>query len=138
MTDAEHLARAMVWAATDERCANEAFNITNGDYVRWENLWPIIAETFGMELAPPLPLSLTKYMADKGPLWDRMVQSYGLRPYRFDEIVAWPFGDALLNIDYDVMSDTGTARRFGFSDVVDTEEMFVRLMTQFRADRIIP
>jgi nucleoside-diphosphate-sugar epimerase len=138
MTDAEHLARAMVWAATDRRCANEAFNITNGDYVRWEHLWPVIAEHFGMEVGPPLPLSLTTYMEDKGPLWDRMVQTYGLRPYRFDEIVAWPFGDALLRIEYDVMSDTGKARRCGFSDVVDTEEMFVRLITQFRADRVIP
>ncbi len=46
MTDAEHLARALVWAATHEPCANEAFNITNGDYIRWRNVWPEIASIF--------------------------------------------------------------------------------------------
>jgi len=138
MTDAEHLARAMVWAATDEKCANEAFNITNGDYFRWENLWPRIAESFGMAYGPPLQLPLTTFMRDKGTLWERMVQTYGLRPYRFEEIAAWGFGDALFNIEYDVMSDTGKARRLGFCDAVDTEEMFGRLIRQFRADRIIP
>lgn len=35
MTDAELLAKAVVWAATNEQCANQAFNITNGDMFRW-------------------------------------------------------------------------------------------------------
>jgi nucleoside-diphosphate-sugar epimerase len=34
MTDAGLLARATVWAATEERCANQAFNINNGDLFR--------------------------------------------------------------------------------------------------------
>ena len=52
-TDAVQLARAAVWAATESRCANQIFNITNGDYFRWEHLWPRIAGFFGMEAAPP-------------------------------------------------------------------------------------
>jgi nucleoside-diphosphate-sugar epimerase len=51
-TDAELLSRAVVWMATDSRCANEPFNITNGDLIRWENLWPKIAFYFGMEVGP--------------------------------------------------------------------------------------
>ena len=39
MTDAGLLARATVWAATDERCANQAFNINNGDLFRWSETW---------------------------------------------------------------------------------------------------
>nr|WP_289320182.1 hypothetical protein [Peribacillus simplex] len=34
------LAKATVWAATEERCANQAFYITNGDMFRWNELWP--------------------------------------------------------------------------------------------------
>ncbi|MCP1423848.1 nucleoside-diphosphate-sugar epimerase [Paenibacillus xylanexedens] len=34
MTDATLLAHATVWAATEPRCANQAFNITNGDLFR--------------------------------------------------------------------------------------------------------
>jgi len=40
--------------------------------------------------------------------------------------------------DWDVMSDVTKSRRFGFHDVVDSEEMFVRLMRRFRAERIVP
>ena len=40
MTDAGLLARAMVWAATDPRAANQAYNINNGDMFRWEEMWP--------------------------------------------------------------------------------------------------
>lgn len=47
MTDAGLLARATVWAATDPRCANQAFNITNGDLFRWNELWPKLAASFG-------------------------------------------------------------------------------------------
>jgi hypothetical protein len=36
------------------------------------------------------------------------------------------------------MSDVTESRRFGFHDVADSEEMFVRLMRQFRAERIVP
>jgi PRISE-like Rossmann-fold domain len=42
-TDTALLSRALVWMATDSRCANEPFNITNGDLIRWENLWLKIA-----------------------------------------------------------------------------------------------
>jgi hypothetical protein len=30
------------------------------------------------------------------------------------------------------------SRRFGFHDVVDSEEMFVRLLGRFRHERIVP
>jgi hypothetical protein len=36
------------------------------------------------------------------------------------------------------MTSTTKARQFGFHDVVDSEEMFVRLLTRFRAERIVP
>ena len=32
MTDAELLAKAMVWAAENDRCNGQGFNITNGDF----------------------------------------------------------------------------------------------------------
>jgi len=40
--------------------------------------------------------------------------------------------------DYDIISNTGNARRFGFQDSVDTEAMFLRVFAAFRRNRIIP
>ena len=68
MTDAGLLARATVWAATNPDCANQAFNITNGDLFRWNEMWPKIARFFEMETAAPLPMSLNVVMADKAAL----------------------------------------------------------------------
>jgi len=53
MTDAELLAKAMVWAGVNERCDGQAFNITNGDFNRWENVWPRLAEFFKLLRSPP-------------------------------------------------------------------------------------
>jgi nucleoside-diphosphate-sugar epimerase len=138
VTESTQLAAAALWAATEPRCANEAFNITNGDYFRWVHLWPKLAGVFEMPLAEPQTISLTQHMADKGPLWDRMVEKHGLKPYRFDEIAAWPFADYVFGCDWDVMSDVTKSRRYGFHEVVDSEEMFVRLLRRFRAERIVP
>ena len=137
-TDSGLLSRAMVWMATTPSCANQAFNITNGDLIRWEHTWPKIANYFGMETGASRQMSLVEFMADKGPDWDRMVTKYGLRPYRYQEIVSWPYGDFVFTPEYDIISDTGKARRCGFQECVDTEEMLFRLWDEMRADRIIP
>jgi nucleoside-diphosphate-sugar epimerase len=138
MTDAGLLARATLWAATDERAANQAFNIANGDLFRWSELWPRIAAMFGLEAAPPLPLSLAAVMADKQPLWQAMGKTHGLAPIPYADVSSWEFGDAVFAWDYDVFADTSKARRFGFHEFVETEAMFARIFAGFRERRVIP
>jgi nucleoside-diphosphate-sugar epimerase len=138
VTESTHFANAALWAASEPRCGLEAFNVTNGDYFRWQNLWPKLAEAFDMAAGEPQTISLTAHLADKAPLWRAMTDKYGLKPYGYDELVAWPFADYVFGCDWDVMSDTTKSRRFGFHDVVDSEEMFVRLMRRFRTERIVP
>jgi len=65
MTDAELLAKAIVWAGENERCGGEGFNITNGDFNRWVNLWPKLAKYFKLDYAPPQHLPLAQFMSDK-------------------------------------------------------------------------
>ncbi len=138
VTESAHFAQAALWAATEPRCANQAYNITNGDYFRWANLWPRIAEVFEMPHAEPQTISLVTQMEDKAPLWNALVEKHGLKPYRLEDIAAWPFGDYVFGSDWDVMTSTTKARQHGFHEVVDTEEMFVRLLKQFRTERIVP
>jgi nucleoside-diphosphate-sugar epimerase len=138
MTDAELLAQAMVWAGENERCDGHAFNITNGDFFRWENVWPRLAEFLNRPYAPPQRFPLTQFMSNKEPVWRAMVKKYNLLDYSFRDAAAWPFGEAIFNLEYDVMSDTTKARQFGFHRVVDTEEMLLRLLAQFQKMRFIP
>jgi len=138
VTESSHFAEAALWAATEPRCANEAYNITNGDYFRWCHVWPRIAEVFEMPAAEPRPVSLVESMKDKAGLWEAMGEKHRLQPYRFDELVAWPFGDYVFSCNWDVMSDLTKSRLHGFHRVVDSEEMFVRLLRRFREERIVP
>jgi nucleoside-diphosphate-sugar epimerase len=138
VTDARLLAHAAEWAATTPRCAGEAFNITNGDVFRWRNLWPELAQRLGVEHGEPRHLCLTEFMADKGPVWDRIVAKHGLDPYPFDQIVSWQFADATFSIEWDVISSTLKARRYGFNACIDTGRMFGELYADLGRRRIIP
>jgi nucleoside-diphosphate-sugar epimerase len=137
MTDADLLAKATVWAATDERCANQAFNISNGDLFRWSELWPKIARFFDLEVAPQLQMSLEVVMADKEPLWRSLVKKYELTP-SYAEVSSWAFGDFVFCWDYDMFADGSKARRFGFHEYVETEAMFMGIFEEFRKLKIIP
>jgi len=138
MTDAELLAKAAVWAGVTDQCDGQAFNITNGDFNRWTNLWPRLADYFKLDYAPPQRLPLTQFMSDKDQLWNRLVKKHGLLEYTFQQAVSWPFGEAIFNIEYDIMSDTTKSRCYGFLEWVDTEEMLYRLFDQFQKMRFIP
>ncbi|MFE5318060.1 SDR family oxidoreductase [Paenibacillus sp. NPDC056579] len=138
MTDAGLLAKATVWAATDERCANQAFNITNGDLFRWNEMWPKIAAYFGLETAPPLQMSLDVVMADKEELWNRMVEKYGLENNSYKDVSSWKFGDFVFSWDYDFFADGTKARRFGFHEFMDTEQMFLDIFEDLRQRKVIP
>lgn len=136
--DAAHLARAAVWMATDPACADEAFNIVNGEPFRWRRLWPVLAEAMDMPAGPPKPLPLTQFMADKAPLWDAIVQEHGLRPTPYAEAAAWPFMDYVWATDWDCVSSMRKARAHGFREEVDDAEMFARLLTGLREAKVLP
>ncbi|KFN02468.1 putative nAD-dependent epimerase/dehydratase [Bacillus clarus] len=138
MTDAGLLAKATVWAATEERCANQAFNITNGDLFRWNELWPKIAQYFGLETAPPLPMFLDVVMADKEHLWNKMVEKHGLAQHSYKDVSSWGFGDFVFSWNYDFFADGTKARRLGFHEYVDTEVMFMNIFDDFRKRKVIP
>lgn len=138
VTDAGLLSRASEWMATSPQCANQAYNVTNGDLFRWQQLWPRLAAFFGVDAGPQQHFRLQDFMADKAPVWDRLVARHGLRPYRFDEIAAWKFGDYVFSADWDQISDCGKARRAGFCETLDSEDMFLRLLGDLRRERIIP
>lgn len=138
LTDSDLLAKAMTHCATHPAASNEVFNVTNGDFFRWCNVWPRIAAAFEMEWAPPQTIKLTEFMADKAPLWDAMVQKHGLRPYTYSDVGYWPFADYIFHTNWDVMSSTHKIRTTGFFEFEDTEEMIIRQIGELRAAKIIP
>ena len=136
--DATLLAQAIAWMVRTPACADQAFNVTNGDFIRWENLWPRFAGYFGMPVGQVKTVKLQQSMADKGPVWERIVARHALRPVPFAETALWSYGDFVFTPGYDIMSDTLKLRQTGFDRCMDTEKMFIELFERLRAARVIP
>jgi nucleoside-diphosphate-sugar epimerase len=138
VTSADILAQATDWAGSEPAAGNEIFNITNGDYFRWQHMFPKIAAMFDMPWADPVPTPLATYMTDKGPLWERLVDRHGLQPIAYEAVASWAFGDFIFNSGFDNISSTIKARRAGFHACIDTEDMFRQQFGQLRRSRVIP
>lgn len=137
VTDAAQLAKGSIWAATEAR-GGEAYNLTNGDIFRWQQLWQKIADYFAMPVGDVQTINLAEMMADKNLLWQKITEKYQLQPIPFNQLASWAFGDFILRCDWDVISSTTKIRQAGFHSVVDSSDMFVRLFDEFRAQHVIP
>jgi len=137
-TDAELLARATVWAGRSPHADGQVFNVTNGDQYRWANLWPVLADDFGVDVGHPLTAPLVDTMSDKEPVWRRLVERYDLRPTPWPDLVQWPFADFIWNSGFDNVSSTVKLRQAGFGDCLDSEQRYLELLARLRADRVIP
>ncbi len=138
VTDAGLLARATVWAGSEPRAGGEIYNITNGDQIRWRQLWPVFARHLGMDYAEPQPVSLTEAMPQYQDLWEQMVTRYDLVPTPYQDLAGWSFGDFLFRSGFDNVTSTIKARQHGFADCLDTEDRFVELLDELVTNRIIP
>ena len=137
-TDANLLAKGVMWMAQNPQCANEPFNITNGDLIRWERIWPRFAQYFEMDLGPRQHIQLAHMMKDKAPIWQRLVAEYGLQDIAYDQIVLWNYGDYVFSTGYDIVSSTMKAREYGFGESMNTKSMFLRCFDELRDNKIIP
>lgn len=138
VTDSKLLARACLWMSGSDGVADQAYNITNGDIFRWQDMWPVIADYFDMGLAQPQQIDLIETMADKDELWRELTSQHGLRDVPYDRLVDWSYGNFVFTPDYDVISSTTKARLAGFHETQDSAEMFLRYFDELRERKIIP
>lgn len=136
--DVTLLAKAMLWCATTPAAADNAFNINNGDFFRWHQVWPRIAGFFDMEVGPVRTISQAALMADKEPLWAEIVAQHGLKPYRIADLTSFAYADRAMSPDYDQMASLTKIRQAGWTEAWDTEETITLQLVRLRRDRIIP
>jgi len=137
-TDARLLARAMMWCSQRKDCENQAFNITNGDVDRWSNIWPNLADWFNMAAGPVQTISLQHFMADKQPVWDRIVARHGLKPNSLKEMVNWKFADWVYSSEFDQISSLDKIRQTGWHESLRSDMMFFQLFQKLKDENVIP
>jgi len=144
--DAELLARALAWAATAPAARGEAFNVTNGDVFVWQDLWPALADAFGMPVGEPRPLRLAEAMPSRAGEWAALADRYALRaPRDLAAFVgdAWSYADLLFGPHaaappLPALLSTVKIREAGFGECIDTETMFRKWIARFEARRLLP
>jgi hypothetical protein len=124
--------------ATEPRCANQAYNIVNGDAPRWSELWPRFAAYFGMQAGPEEPVRLADTLADKEGVWQAVIRKHGLRPTTLRSLVLWSYGHYVFAPEWDIISDGSKARGHGFAETVDSGKMFLDIFEFLRAEKIVP
>jgi nucleoside-diphosphate-sugar epimerase len=140
MTDAELLARQMVWAAETDGLPSQAYNTANGDVFRWRWMWPRIAELLGVEPegydTRPRPLE-EQMVGMEGP-WARLAEREGLVESDLSRVASWWHTDADLNRPLECFTDMANSRRHGFMDASVTLDSFGALFERLRRERVVP
>jgi nucleoside-diphosphate-sugar epimerase len=145
LVDVDLLARSMEWAAVTPACRNEHFNITNGDVFRWPEVWPTVADSLGMKVGPPKPLSLVREMPKHAAEWAAIVRKYDLRaPADMHQFVGESFGLTDFAFAYGakevnpILVSTIKARQAGFHDCIDSEDLLKKCFRRFQELRLLP
>src|SRR5690349_219888 len=143
--DVDLLARAIAWAGEAEAARNEAFNVTNGDVLVWENIWPAIADALDMKLGEPEPLSMAKEYPKWIAPWDELRRRRNLVSPELEAFVGLSFQYADYSMRYGQTQpgppsivSTVKINQAGFTEMMDTEVMFRKWFRQARESRLLP
>jgi nucleoside-diphosphate-sugar epimerase len=143
--DVDLLARAIAWSGEAETARNEAFNVTNGDVFTWENIWPAIADALGMKAGKHVPLSMAKEAPNWIAPWDALRKKHNLAAPSLQEFVGLSFQYADYSMRYG-HSDSGPPsivstvkiNRAGFTEMMDTEDMWRKWFRLAKEQRLLP
>jgi hypothetical protein len=140
--DVDLLARAIGWTGEAEAARNEAFNVTNGDVFSWENVWPAIAEALDMKPGGAVPLSLAETYPQWGAPWEALRHKHDLISPGLEQFVGLSFQYADYSMRYGQrppsIVSTVKINKAGFTEMMDTEDMFRKWFRQARSNRLLP
>ena len=153
ISDARLIADLSIYASTHPNCANEAFNLTNGDVFCWKYMWPRLAEYFGAkvpvdqvfaktgfnEAETHLEISLQDWAWDKREVWNSICDKLGSPESKptFDA-GTWAFQDWVFQRTWSAPLSMNKARRFGWTGHLDSFDSFMDAFAKFKELGQIP
>lgn len=137
LTDLGLLVDAMAWAMTAPAAAGQAFNVVNADCFRWRDLWPRVAEWFGLEPGGVATETLAETHRDAGAAWRAMAAARGLAEPDVARVATWSYGDFLFRIGWDDLTSTVKIRQAGFGRAVGSWESIRGALEEYRDRGVI-
>ena len=148
------IADLTIYASTKKHCANEAFNMVNGDTFCWRYLWPQLAGYFGVqgcssdqEFTHPVPtegqvqqeFDLVTWSKDKQEVWTRLCEEAGVpQASRSFAYGTWGYQDWVFQRSWGALLSMSKARRFGWNGYKDTFECLVETFEALKKQGLIP
>ncbi|MGY3288359.1 hypothetical protein ACVWWP_001426 [Bradyrhizobium sp. LM3.6] len=119
--------------------------MTNGDVFTWENIWPAVADALEMMPGKPVPLSLAEAFPSWIGPWDALRRKHDLVSPPLAEFVGLSFQYADYSLRYGhaesgspSIVSTVKINRAGFTEMMDTEDMFRKWFRQAKEERLLP
>jgi hypothetical protein len=137
--DAELIGAQMVWASQTPAAAGQAFMVGNGPAWRWAEMWPALAERYGMAWeVPKRAKSLTDLVSDPERVWAAARAKASLPPLPLEQAMSVLFLHQSMVVTWDVTYDLAPARALGFGEVRDHREVVFRLLTELERRGVLP
>ena len=146
VSDSRLIADLSIYASTTERCGNQAFNVTNGDYFSWRYMWPRIADYFGVKATPQqhfskarptegevqLDISLAEWSKDKRQVWDSICDRTNCPKAKATwDAATWAYQDWVFQRTWCATLSVNKAREFGWTAQVDSYKSFTYAFEKF-------
>jgi nucleoside-diphosphate-sugar epimerase len=153
VSDARLVADLSIYVSTNPRCANEAFNINNGDYFTWKYMWPRLASYFKASassdqiFSKPVPnigelqqeVSLAEWSKDKREIWDKVCDKAGMPVAKATwDAGTWGYQDWVFERAWAGTLSINKARKFGWTGHIDSFESFTDAFKSFEALGLVP
>lgn len=142
-TDTDLMARAMEWAATAPEARNQIFNIANGEVFSFGEIWPVIADSLGMEAGEDRPFLFDEELPTMADEWDAIRGEYGLIAPDLDSFLGqsmqftdWVFGRAKVGLPGAI--STVKLQNAGFTEAMYAEDMFRKWFARYQEARLLP
>jgi nucleoside-diphosphate-sugar epimerase len=153
LSDSRLIADITIWASTTAKAANQAFNVTNGDYLCWRYMWPRLARYFGAQASSnqkftkprpaegelQLDLSLAEWAADKREVWDRICDDSGCPEAKATwDSGTWAFQDWVFQRTWSATLSVNKARALGWNGHIDSYKSLTDAFEKFVELKQIP
>ncbi|KAF2008563.1 hypothetical protein BU24DRAFT_474988, partial [Aaosphaeria arxii CBS 175.79] len=136
------LAKMEIYAAANiDKCGNGGvFNVADGKTVTWAQVWPKLAEHFGLKGQGPIEntVPMETFVKSNDKAWKVLVDKYGLKEKVVEEQNWGHVHFMLVQFDFNREYDLSRSRAVGFAEEIDTVKGYIITWDRMRTAKMLP
>ena len=142
-TDTDLMARAFEWAGQAEAARNQVFNIANGELFSFGEMWPVIADAFGMAVGEDRRFVFTEQMPSQSDEWHAIRGRHALIAPGLNEFLgqSMQFADFIFARGTPGLPgaiSTVKLQNAGFTEAMYADDMFCKWIAKYQNAKLIP